>query len=173
MAVFDSKDLRLACGHFLTGITIVTVRSADGVPHGVTVNSFTSVSLDPPLVLVCLDNRLGSYHAFRMGCAFAVHILADHQVELSHRFAQRGTDKFAGLRWDEGLDDVPILADYLALFECRVVDTHASGDHTIFIGQVERIEIKADRRLPLGFFRGNYIKVQEARLGETTREPEL
>jgi 3-hydroxy-9,10-secoandrosta-1,3,5(10)-triene-9,17-dione monooxygenase reductase component len=173
MAVFDSKDLRLAWGHFLTGITIVTVRSAGGIPHGVTVNSFTSVSLDPPLVLVCLDNRLGSYHAFRIGCSFAVHVLADHQAELSHRFAQRGTDKFAGLSWRDGLDGVPILADYLALFECRVVDTHASGDHTIFIGQVERIDTRADRRLPLGFFRGNYIKVQEARRGDTTQEPEL
>jgi flavin reductase (DIM6/NTAB) family NADH-FMN oxidoreductase RutF len=156
---FDSKEFRRAAGQFLTGVTIVTVRADDGTPMGFTCNSFTSVSLDPPLVLVCLDKRGGSYGTFRVGRVYAVHVLEEHQIDLSTRFAMRGGDKFAGLNYREGLDGVPILPDYLALFECRIEQAHDAGDHTIFVGRVERLDVSDSERRPLGFYRGKYIRI--------------
>jgi flavin reductase (DIM6/NTAB) family NADH-FMN oxidoreductase RutF len=158
-AAIDGKEFRRAAGQFLTGVTVVTVRADDGTPLGLTANSFTTVSLNPPLVLVCLDKRLGSYPAFRVGRAYAVHVLAEDQADLSTRFAMKGEDKFRGLRWREGLDGVPILPDYLALWECRVVHAHDGGDHTIVVARVERLEVGDPTRLPLGFLRGKYIGV--------------
>jgi 3-hydroxy-9,10-secoandrosta-1,3,5(10)-triene-9,17-dione monooxygenase reductase component len=155
----DSAAFRRAAGQFLTGVTIVTVRAQDGTPLGLTANSFATVSLDPPLVLVCLGRRLGSFSAFQAGRAYAVHVLAEDQADLSSRFALKGEDKFRGLRWREGLDGVPILPDYLALWECRLVHAYEGGDHTIFVARVERLEVGDPSRLPLGFFRGKYIGV--------------
>jgi 3-hydroxy-9,10-secoandrosta-1,3,5(10)-triene-9,17-dione monooxygenase reductase component len=158
-APYDSLEFRRAAGQFLTGVTIVTALTEDGTPVGLTANSFTTVSLDPPLVLVCLDKRLGSYPAFQLGRAFAVHVLGEEQADLSTRFAMRGEDKFRGLPWRKGADGVPLLSDYIALWECRIVHAYEGGDHTIFVGQVERLEVADDRRLPLGFLRGKYIGV--------------
>lgn len=157
---FDSKEFRRACGQFATGVTIVTARATDGTPVGLTANSFTSVSLEPPLVLVCVDKKIGSYQAFREGAPYAVHVLAEDQADLSTRFATRGTDKFAGLAWREGLDGVPILPDYIALFECRVVHAYDGGDHTIFVGRVENLEVAHPDRPPLLFFRGRYASIR-------------
>jgi flavin reductase (DIM6/NTAB) family NADH-FMN oxidoreductase RutF len=168
----DSADFRYACGQFLTGVTIVTARADDGTPVGLTANSFASVSLDPPLVLVCLDKQLRAYQAFYTSRSFAVHVLAEDQADLAVRFATRGANKFGELRWRAGLEGAPILPDFLALFECCVMQTHHEGDHTIFIGQVRRIEIADSTRLPLGFFRGQYAAVSNSpslRLPE--REP--
>lgn len=158
-APFDSREFRRALGQFLTGVTVVTARAADGTPVGVTANSFTSVSLEPPLVLVCLDKRLGSHNVFGVGGAYAVHLLHEDQTNLSTRFATRGTDKFAGLTWRDGLDGVPILSDYLALFECRIVHAYDGGDHTIFVGEVRQITFGDPSLHPLGFLRGKYVRV--------------
>jgi flavin-dependent trigonelline monooxygenase, reductase component len=155
----DPTTFRRAASQFVTGVTIVTVRSDDGTPLGLTANSFTMVSLDPPLVLVCLDKRLGSYAAFRIGRVYAVHVLAEGQTELSTRFAMKGEDKFRGLRWREGLDGVPILPDYLTLWECRIVHAYDGGDHTICVARVERLDVGDLGRLPLGFFRSKYIRI--------------
>ena len=158
-AAVDSAELRYAASQFVTGVTIVTVRREDGTPLGLTANSFTTVSLDPPLVLVCLDKRLRSYEAFQPGRVFAIHILAEDQSDLSTRFARKGEDKFRGLRWREGIDGVPTLPGSLAIWECRLAHAYNGGDHTIAVGQVERIQLGDLTRQPLGFFRGKYIQV--------------
>lgn len=167
---FDGQDFRRACGQFLTGVTIVTTRAENGTPLGVTANSFSSLSLDPPLVLVCLAKRLASYAAFREGRTYAVHVLAAEQAELSTRFATRGVDKFAGLAWREGLGGAPLIPGYLALFECSIVRAVDGGDHTIFLGQVERLDVAGGEPSPLGFFRGTYVEVHHRVSGPVVRE---
>ena len=142
----------------MTGVTIVTTRAENGTPVGLTANSFTSVSLDPPLVLVCIDKRLGSYPAFKTGGHYAVHVLREDQAELSTRFATRGADKFAGLRCRRGVGGVPVLSTYLSLFECEIVQVQDAGDHSIFIGRVERVEVPPGNLPPLGFLRGKYVE---------------
>lgn len=155
----DSAELRHAASQFVTGVTIVTIRGEDGTPLGLTANSFTTVSLDPPLVLVCLDKRLGSYAAFQPGRVFAIHVLAEDQSDLSTRFARRGEDKFRGLRWREGIEGVPLLPGSLTIWECRLAHAYEGGDHTIAVGQVECIELGDLTQQPLGFFRSKYIQV--------------
>jgi flavin reductase (DIM6/NTAB) family NADH-FMN oxidoreductase RutF len=113
---FDSRAFRRACGQFLTGVTIATTRDALDGPVGVTVNSFCSVSLDPPMVMVCLDKRLGSYQAFCSNANLAIHVLPTDSAHLSTRFARRGADKFGGLAWRNGRANMPVLSEYLALF---------------------------------------------------------
>ena len=158
---FSSAEFRRACAQFATGVTVVTTRAADGTPAGLTANAFASVSLDPPLVLLCLDKRLRSYRAFREGGRYAVHVLAAHQTFVATRFATRNVDKFAGLVSRPGLGGVPILPDYLALLECAVEATHDAGDHTIFVGRVERLDVGSTLRPPLAFFRGRFASVYE------------
>lgn len=156
----DSKAFRQACGQFLTGVTVVTALLPDREPIGFTANSFTSVSLDPPLVLVCVDRKITSHGAFRPGGAYAVHVLAADQEELSARFARGGTDKFAGLTWKPGLGGLPLLEGALAVLQCRIVHTYEGGDHTIFVGRVEAMDVSDVGAAPLGFFRGRYVRLQ-------------
>ncbi|MEW8977619.1 MAG: flavin reductase family protein [Symbiobacterium sp.] len=161
MTAFDSRTFRDALGQFLTGVTIVTAAAPDGTPVGLTVNSFTSVSLDPPLVLFCIDKRSGSYAALVGAPGYAVHILGSDQAELSQRFATRGADRFAGLTYTRGLYGAPILPGAVALLECRTVQRVDAGDHTILIGQVERLDPGDRTRRPLGYLRGRYTTVAE------------
>lgn len=153
---FDPKQLRSAFGQFMTGVTIVTVMGEDETPIGITANSFTSVSLEPPMVLVCVDKKINSYPAFRNATHYAVHILSHDQAELSTKFASRGVDKFGGLNWSQGVGGVPVLPEYMALFECSLAHAYDAGDHTILVGQVERFAVPGADRQPLGFFRGKY-----------------
>jgi flavin reductase (DIM6/NTAB) family NADH-FMN oxidoreductase RutF len=159
-AALDPKEFRRAYGQFLTGVTIVTTRDEDGTPVGITANSFTSASLEPPMVLICLDQKLASYRAFQVGRPYAVHVLSEDQADLSSLFAKRGADKFGALECGEGLDGVPVLPDYLALFECRIVHCYPAGDHTIFVGQVENLAVSTRPRRPLGFFSGEYAAIE-------------
>lgn len=156
---FDSRTFRGACGQFLTGVTVVTARTADGTPVGLTANSFSSVSLDPPLVLVCIDKRIASYQAWVDAPYYAVHVLAEDQEALSTLFATRGADKYGNLQHTEGLGNVPILAGAIAVFQCRTVQQVDAGDHTILIGQVEAMDPGDGSKRPLGFFRGKYTGI--------------
>jgi flavin reductase (DIM6/NTAB) family NADH-FMN oxidoreductase RutF len=156
---FTSRDFRRACGQFLTGVTIVTARGADGAPIGLTVNSFASVSLDPPLVLVCVDRRSSTYASFSPGSPYAVHVLRHDQRELSTRFATPRNDKFAGLSCREGVGGAPILPDFAALLECVSVNVHEAGDHGIFVARVERVEIR-ETQSPLAFYSGAYVDIE-------------
>lgn len=154
----DQRTLRDALGCFATGVTVVTTRDADGTPVGLTANSFTSVSLDPPLLLVCLAKSASSLPVFENARHFAINVLHIGQQPVSGRFARKGEDRFAGTEiemWDSG---VPILSHSLASFECTRDAVHDAGDHIILIGRVERVRFEP-RRDPLLYFRGRYRRL--------------
>lgn len=157
---FDSRTFRKALGCFPTGIAVITTAGgADRPPVGVTINSFTSVSLDPPLVLFCLDGKNIDLPTFIANGTFAVNILREDQRELSIRFAARSQDnKFIDVdcvTWDSG---APILSGCLAQLECRIVRMHEEGDHIVFIGQVTRVEYSQAGQ-PLAYWRGAYAQL--------------
>ena len=153
--MLDPRDLRRALGQFATGVTVITTREADSpAPIGITVNSFASVSLDPPLILWSAA-RASMRHAHFSGAqAFAVHVLARGQGPLAERFARSG-DGFAGLGHDLNPEGVPILPETLARFECRTEATHEGGDHTIIIGRVLRFSTTPGAE-PLVFAQGAF-----------------
>ncbi len=151
---FDPEDYRRTLGCFATGVTIITTRQLDGECAGLTVNSFNSVSLDPPLVLWSLSLFSQSLLAFQEASHFAVNILAVDQVELSNRFATRRDDKFDGLEYTLDECGVPLLAGCAAHLVCRQQYRHYGGDHIIFIGRVASFA-RTDRE-PLVFCQGDY-----------------
>jgi len=155
MPALDGREFRDALGWFATGVTVITTRGADGDLVGFTANSFTSVSLDPPLVLFSLNRQAGCLPIFE-GCAhFAVNILAEHQAALSSRFATASHEKWHGVAIDTWEGGCPILADALANFECAVHAVHDGGDHRIFLGRVLRMR-SSEAGKPLLFSRGAY-----------------
>ncbi len=154
-AGFDSRDLRRAFGTFATGITIVTTIDAGGRPCGFTANSFSSVSIEPPLLLVNIAKSAYGCKVFTGSNGFAVNILALDQRDLSNRFAAAGSDKFAGIEWHTAATGSPLLEGVVAWFDCmhhRQVD---AGDHVILIGEIRQYSYNTDA--PLGFCRGAYI----------------
>ncbi|MDR3419325.1 MAG: flavin reductase [Nevskia sp.] len=153
-AAFDPTEFRKALGAFATGVTIITTRAGDGTPLGLTVNSFNSVSLNPPLVLWSLANSSMNLPAFRAASHWAVHVLSSDQEELSARFARRGEAKFAGLEFDTGIGDVPLLRGCTARFECRTAFQYQGGDHVIFLGEV--LAFDRNEAPPLVFHGGRY-----------------
>ncbi|MDD5250918.1 MAG: flavin reductase family protein [Rhodocyclaceae bacterium] len=150
----DPLLLRVALGQYATGVAIVTTVDADGRPMGLTVNSFASVSLDPPLVLWSLGRGSACVPSFKACSHFVVNVLAADQVELSNRFAAAALDKFAHLQWQPGLGGAPLLPGCCARFECSSEARHAGGDHLIFVGRVERFD--REERPPLVFHGGRY-----------------
>lgn len=154
MMMTDGRELRRALGRFATGVTVVTTCGPDGRREGLTANSFSSVSLDPPLVLWSLDRLAPSLPAFEAAEHFAVHVLGSHQHGLSARFATPAADKFAALATEGGLGGCPLLSDCLARFECSVYDRVVAGDHIVFIGLVERMTHRDGE--PLVFCAGQY-----------------
>ncbi|WP_227815803.1 flavin reductase family protein [Nitrogeniibacter aestuarii] len=152
--MFDTRQFRNALGHFATGVTVVTTLDAERQPVGVTVNSFSSVSLEPPLILWSLAKKSFSRTAFETHPSFAVHVLAADQEDISNRFARAGEDKFAGVQTRDGLDDVPVLPGCAAVFECNTEFIHDGGDHIILVGRVQRFA--TSERPPLLFYRGQY-----------------
>ena len=158
---FDSEKFRKALGCFATGIAVVTSVDKDGAPIGMTVNSFNSVSLDPPLVLWSIANDSTRIEQFVNAKYFAVNILAEHQEDMSVRFATRGIDRFAGLKTMTGTGGIPRLPDYAACFECETEFQHEGGDHTIIVGRVIAFDDHATD--PLIFYRGHY-NVRRAKL---------
>ncbi len=151
---FTSRQLRDVLGTFITGVTIVTTRDRQGIGHGITANSFSSVSLDPPLILWSLACTSKSFKAFQESSHFAVHILAEDQMNLSNHFSKSREDKFHGIPHTMGFGDVPILEDAAARLECSHFAAYPAGDHVIYIGKVERIAL-APRRT-LAFAAGKY-----------------
>ena len=137
-AAFDSREYRHALGRFATGITIVSARDASGKPIGLTVNSFNSVSLDPPLIVWSLARHSPHRPAFE-GCShFAVNVLAHDQEWLSRQFAARDIDRFAGVAFRYGAGGAPLIEGCCAWFECRNQAQYPGGDHVVFLGRVER-----------------------------------
>jgi len=150
----SAREFRAALRHFPAGVTVVTTRDAQGRPCGLTASAFTSVSLDPPLVLVCVDHAATAYPAFEACGWFAVNVLGKSQEPLSRRFAASRPDKFVGVAYREGQAGLPILEDVVAALECRLVHRYPGGDHTIFVGRVEGTTIAGGP--PLVYFLGGY-----------------
>lgn len=150
----DLDEFRRALGCFATGVAVVTTLDASGERAGMTVSSFNSVSMDPPLVLWSIADDAMSYDTFMNAKYFAVNLLTSGQQELSARFASKGADKFEGLDCREGLHGSPILPEYAACFECRTEHRYEGGDHKIIVGRVLRLEdTDAD---PLIFYHGHF-----------------
>ena len=152
---FDGRDLRRAFGNFATGVTIVTTLDVDGNPCGFTANSFTSISIDPPLLLVSIGKSAHGCPVFTASQGFAVNILSRRQRDLSNRFAAAGSDKFAGVEWRGEATGSPVLEGVVAWFDCSHHEQVDAGDHVILIGRIENYAYNTDA--PLGFCRGAYV----------------
>lgn len=154
----DMRTLRDALGCFATGVTIVTAMAPDGSPVGLTANSFTSLSLDPPLLLVCIARTASSLPALDAASHFAVNVLHIGQQPASTRFARSGGDRFAEIAWEAGEFGAPLIRGSLASFECARHAAHEGGDHVILVGRVEKARFEP-RRDPLLYFRGRYRRL--------------
>lgn len=150
----DPNEFRHALSRFASGVTVATTKGSDGRPHGLTVSAFCSVSLVPPLVLICIERNAPSHDAFVEAGAFVVNILHETQMEISQQFATPAIDKFDRLSSHPGIDDIPVLDDSLANLECRLRYHHDGGDHSIFVGEVETITVSDG--VPLIYFQGQY-----------------
>jgi len=149
-----SGQYREVLGRFATGVAIITCPGGEGGPTGVTVNSFSALSLDPPLVLWCLDNKTGRGESFNTCSVFAVNVLARAQQALSVRFSETGQHDFTGIRYDLGQNGAPVLPGALAVLECDIEARHDGGDHTIVVGRVTGLSSREGE--PLLFYRGHY-----------------
>jgi flavin reductase (DIM6/NTAB) family NADH-FMN oxidoreductase RutF len=153
----SKEDFRAALGRFASGITVVTSIDRQKRFHGMTVSAFCSVSLEPPLVLVSISKDTGSHYAIAQGGKFVVNILQEGQAELSERFAAPLPDRFSETGHVETAGGLPLLKGALANLECSLRHSYDGGDHTIYVGEVERVHL-ADGR-PLLHFRGEYKKI--------------
>ncbi|MEJ1970104.1 MAG: flavin reductase family protein [Rhizomicrobium sp.] len=158
---FDVRAFRDALGSFPTGVAVVTTQASAEHHLGITVNSFTSVSLDPPLVLWCMDKKSDRYHAFTHADSYTVSILGTEHQAVSSRLAKQGSHNLDGIALGETVLGPPALADALAVFECRAEAIHDAGDHAILIGRVLRFS-RHDDGAPLVFYRGRYGALAQA-----------
>jgi len=150
----EKTELRRVMGHFATGVTVVTTCGSNGRYYGFTANAVSSVSLVPPLMMVCVDKNAESYPSFEQSRVFTVNILSAEQEDLSRRFAVSGGEKFEGVSYRVGANGAPILGGVLAHLECRVVSAYDGGDHTIYLGEIQEAETSEGK--PLLFYRGGY-----------------
>lgn len=151
----SAEDFKAAMASFAAGVTVVTTIDADGVPQALTATAFSSVSLAPPLCLVCIDKRARTYRPLLLRGSFAVNILRAEQEWLSNRFASKIADRFASVRWSPGeVTGCPLIEEALASMECEVVEVHSGGDHDIFLGRPTSVRV--NQGAPLVYFRGEY-----------------
>ena len=155
----DASSFKRALGQFATGIGVVTSRDAEGRPVGLTVNAFSSVSLDPPLVLVCIDLRSGANHGIRDSGRFAVSILSEQQEEWSRRFARPGPEKFEGVSFALSTHGLLLVPGALVHMECAVRAAHLAGDHTVYVGEI--LELQVTPGPPLVYHAGHYRRLDE------------
>ncbi len=158
LPLIDTDTFRAVLGRFASGVTVVTTRDGAERDHGLTVSAFSSLSLDPPLVLVCIDQCSSLHPVLGEAAHFAVNILASGQEALSRRFSGIVGNRFDGIGYTRGLTGVALLDDALAYVECRVARRHDEGDHTIFIGEVEAAETRSGH--PLLYYRGGYATLE-------------
>jgi flavin reductase (DIM6/NTAB) family NADH-FMN oxidoreductase RutF len=157
MRRLTSEEFREVIGHFASGVTVVTALQ-DGQAYGTTASAFTSLSLDPPMVLVCLNRTSRTGNAIKESGRFAVNILADHQQEEAMRFMDKGDAKFEGIETTPGLWGEPLLPGSLATLECVVTEETSGGTHLVFIAEVE--QGSTSEGAPLAYFRGEYWGLQ-------------
>jgi flavin reductase (DIM6/NTAB) family NADH-FMN oxidoreductase RutF len=150
--------LRRASARFPTGVAVVSTLAPDGAPHGLTINSFCSLSLDPPLVMVAIDRACVFLAVFESSGHFAVNILSEHQRDLSDRFAQLPEGRFSGVSWSSGVTGSPVIDGSLAVIECETRQVLDAGDHRVFIGEAVAVGIGEGR--PLVFFASDYARLE-------------
>ena len=151
----DAMEFRKTLGAFVTGVTVVSTRQQDGTPRGFTANSFTSVSLDPALVLICIGKSAASYPVFSAAAHFSISILAEDQKQVSSLFASKAADKFEQVAWHPGLTGSPVIDGAAAWFDCETHQMIEAGDHIILIGRV--VDFANTTTSPLGYGRGAYL----------------
>jgi len=152
----DEASFRTVLGHFATGVTIITAMDGDE-PIGVSANSFTSVSLDPPLVLFCAAKASTTWPRIEAAGKFTVNILNEHQEDVCRVFATKGADRFSRIGWRTSANGQPILHDSLAYIDCEMQEQHDAGDHIIVVGRVQELGVLSEEG-PLLFYRGGYGK---------------
>jgi 3-hydroxy-9,10-secoandrosta-1,3,5(10)-triene-9,17-dione monooxygenase reductase component len=174
-AQITPDDFRLVMGHFVTGVTVVTTLDG-GEPQGITVNALSSVSLQPPLVMVALDRRRFITPAVRRAGRYAVNVLSEDQQPLSDCFAgapvQPGRDAFCGATWTPGSTGLPLIERAIATLECTVVQTFQAGDHELFIGRVDAMANADPHPMPLLYYRRQYLRIQRAETSPLEGVPE-
>lgn len=159
--LISADDFRKASGLWATGVSIVTTADDDGKPYGLTMNSVTSLSLDPPLYVVNLDKGSDTLKVLENGGAFCINVLASEQQELSNRFAKKGDNKFEGVDFDAGFSGTPCITGALMSIQCSVEGIHEGGDHKIVVGRVEQIvQRDPEQTQPLIFYRGRYAEIR-------------
>jgi flavin reductase (DIM6/NTAB) family NADH-FMN oxidoreductase RutF len=163
----DTRALRDALGRFTTGVAVVTADCGSGAPIGLTINSFSSVSLDPPLVLFSIHKRAARLAAFRAATGYTINVLAGHQQELSTRFARSPADLWEGVEISPSDCGAPILSGAVAHFECVPWAAYEGGDHLIFVCRVQRYALREDGA-PLVFFAGRYGALDWGRTAESS-----
>ena len=159
ISAIDPDRFRELMGRFATGVTVVTTTAPDGNPVGMTANSLTSVSLEPPLLSLCVSHGADIHGALSTAGGFVVNVLAHDQESLSRRFAESGDDRFEGLEHRPGANGHPILGGCLAHVECHLFGTFPAGDHTVFLGQV--ISGDTSDGHPLLYYRGGYASLDD------------
>jgi 3-hydroxy-9,10-secoandrosta-1,3,5(10)-triene-9,17-dione monooxygenase reductase component len=171
----DSDTFRRVMGHFVTGVTVVSAFDGDR-PFGITVNALSSVSLDPPLVMVALDRRRFLTPIVRVAGRYAVNILSEEQQALSDCFAgapvHPGRDAFCGAAWHRGPSGLPLIDGAIAALECSVVETFSAGDHDLFIGRVDTLANDPSHPMPLLYYRRRYLRIEHAATAEVEGKPE-
>jgi flavin reductase (DIM6/NTAB) family NADH-FMN oxidoreductase RutF len=151
------EEFRAALGRFASGVTVVTTKDNSGKLFGITVSAFCSVSLEPPLILVCIEKDAGSHHAFEQSKSFVVNILHEGQQQVSNHFASHLEDKFSDVEYSSGIGDLPVLTDALVNLECNLKYSYEGGDHTIYVGEVEKVSVRDEN--PLIYWHGNYREI--------------
>lgn len=157
--MIDADTFRSVLGRFASGVTILTARDANGGDHGMTVSAFCSLSLDPPLVLVCIDHDASMLPLLLAHPPVGISILAAEQETYSRRFAAEEDDRFDGIAFTRGANGVVLLDGSLAHMECRLLEHHRSGDHTIFIAEIEQAQSHTTDGRPLLYYRGGYAQL--------------
>ena len=149
-----ADEFRTTLARFASGVTVVTTKDAQGTLHGITVSAFCSVSLEPPLVLICVEQTAGSHNALQESGFFVVNFLSSEQAELSERFASDVADRFEDVEFTLNIDGLPVLSGCIGALECHVKQTCAGGDHTVFIAEVDAAQVYSGD--PLVYFRSDY-----------------
>jgi len=152
---FDSRELRQVLGAFVTGVTVITAMDKNGKPHGLTANSFTSVSLEPQLVLFCAAKSSTTWPRIQAARKWAANILSEESEEVCRLFAQKGADRFAHIAYSTGRTGAPVLEAAIAFVDCETIAEHDAGDHVIVVGRVLELGYAPDGK-PLLFYRGGY-----------------
>jgi flavin reductase (DIM6/NTAB) family NADH-FMN oxidoreductase RutF len=156
--MIDQDAFRAVLGRFASGVTVVTALDGNGQDQGMTVSAFCSLSLDPPLVLFCVDSAASMYHPLGAAPSFIINILSETQEPLARRFSGPDPNRFDGIGYKRGVSGVAILDDVLGYLECRRTDAHPGGDHRIYVGEVEVAQSREGR--PLLYYRGGYAQLE-------------